>query len=161
MVRQEPEEVDPDRWLDEGELKKLLETSLRGRERIYMEPLSGQRNPEISAKPALDIQITPEDPEEIAAREGIHERIQTEIHQGNKEVEVRAEEMLKVPPEWIKVPDLMMEEEDVLPEAAGSNKRRRDEISQGQRKRRKEDNIRPEKRGHSPTVSWRVHIQKF
>ena len=121
-----------------------------------MEPLSGQRNPEISAEPALDIQIIPEDPEEIAAREGINERIQSEIHQGNKDVEARAEEMLEVPPEWNKVPDLMMEEEDVLPEATESNKQRRDEISRGSRKRRKEDDIRLEKQGHSPTVSWRI-----
>ena len=130
MVRQEPEEVDPDRWLDEGELKKLLETSLRGRERIYMEPLSGQRNPEISNEPALYIQIFPEDPKEIAAtREGIHERIQAEIHQGNNEVEARVEEILAVPSEWNEVPDLRTEEEDNLPKATGSNKRRRDEIS--------------------------------
>ena len=58
----------------------------------------------------------------MAAREGIHERIQAEIHQGNKEVEARAEEMLEVPPEWNEVPDLMMEEEDVLPKAMGSTK---------------------------------------
>ena len=48
-------------------------------------------------------------------REGIHERIQAEIHQGNKEEEARAEEMLEVPPEWNKVLDLMMEEEDIYP----------------------------------------------
>ena len=50
---------------------------------------------------------------------------------GTNEVEARAEEMLEVPLEWNEVPDLMMEEEDVLPEAKGSNKRRRDEISRG------------------------------
>ena len=55
-----------------------------------MEPLSGQRNPEISAKPALNIQIITEDPEEIAARGGIHEK-KAEIHQENKEVEASAE----------------------------------------------------------------------
>ena len=82
-----------------GELTELLEESLRGRERIYMEPLSGQRNLKISSEPALNIQIIPEDPEEIAAREEIHERIQAKIHQGKKEVEARAEEMLEVPPE--------------------------------------------------------------
>ena len=49
----------------------------------------------------------------MAAREGIHERIQAEIHQGNKEVEARAEEMLEVCPKWNKVPDLIMEEENV------------------------------------------------
>ena len=50
-------------------------------------------------------------------REGIHERIQAEIHQGNKEEEARLEEMLEVPPEWNEVPYLVMEEEDVLPKA--------------------------------------------
>ena len=103
------------------------------------------KKPEISPKPALDIQIISEDPEEIAAREGIHERIQAEKHQGNKEVEARAEEIKEVPPEWNEVPDLMMEEEDILPEDTGSNKQRRDEISRGQRKRRKEDDIQSEK----------------
>ena len=64
--------------------------------------------------------------------------------------------MLEVPLEWKKVPDLMMDQEDVLPKARGSNKHRREEISQGQRKQRKEDDIWPEKQGHSPTVSRRI-----
>ena len=89
-------------------------------------------------------------------REGIHERIQAEIHQGNTEEEARAQEMLEVPSEWNEVPDLMMEEEDVLPQATESTKWRRDKISRGRRKRCKEDNIRPEKQGHSPTVSERI-----
>ena len=57
VVRQEPEDIDPDRWLDKGELMELQEASLRERERIYIEPLSDQRNSEISSKPALEIQI--------------------------------------------------------------------------------------------------------
>ena len=85
----------------------------------------------------------------MAVIEGIRERIQAEIHQGNKKEEARAEEILEVPPEWNEVPDLMMEEEDVLPKATRSTKRRRDEISRGQRKRQKEEYIRPEKRGHT------------
>ena len=89
-------------------------------------------------------------------KEVIHERIQAEIYQGNKEEEARAEEMLEVPAEWNGVPDLMMEEEDVLPEAIGSTKWRGDEVSRWQRKRRKKDDIRPEKRAHSPTVSHRI-----
>ena len=99
-----------------------------------MEPLSGQRNPEISTEQALNIQIIPEDPEEITARVRIHERIQAEIHRGSKEVEARAQEMLEVLPEWNEVPDLMMEEEDILPLAIESDKQCRDEISQGRRK---------------------------
>ena len=135
--------IDPDIWLDEGEGEDIHHTIIR-----LKEPKDILRTSQI--------QIIPDDPEEIAAREGIHERIQAEIHQGNKEVEARAEEMLEVPPEWNKVPDLMMEEEDVLSEATGSTKGRRDENSQGPRKRRKEDNIQPEKQGHPPTVSRRI-----
>ena len=70
--------------------------------------------------------------------------------------------MLEVPLEWKKVLDLMMEEENILLEDTGPNKQRRDLISQGRRKRRKEDNIWPEKGGHSPTVSWRIqHPEGF
>ena len=67
-----------------------------------------------------------------------------------------AEEMLEVPPEWNEVPHLMMEEEDVLPEATGSTKWRQDEVSRGRRKQQKEDDIRPEKHGHSLTVYQRI-----
>ena len=49
-----------------------------------------------------------------------------------------------------------MEDGDILTENVRPDKRRRDEISQGWRKQRKEDNIRAEKREHSPTVSWRI-----
>ena len=64
--------------------------------------------------------------------------------------------MLEVPPEWNKVPDLMMEDEDVLPATEGAAKRKIDEVAQGQRKRQKEDDIRSEKHAHSPTVSRRM-----
>ena len=50
----------------------------------------------------------------------------------------------------------MMKAEGVLSETAGSTKRKRDEVTRGWRKRWKEDDIRPEKCGHSPTVSQRV-----
>ena len=49
-----------------------------------------------------------------------------------------------------------MEDGDILPENMRPDKQRRDEISQGQRKRRKEDDILAEKREHSPTVSRRI-----
>ena len=72
------------------------------------------------------------------------------------------EEMLEVSPEWNEVPDLMMEDEDVLPEAEGSTKQKSDEVTQGRRKRQKEDDICPEKCGHSPTVSRRTqHSEGF
>ena len=89
-------------------------------------------------------------------REGIHERIKADIHQGNKEEEARTEEMPEVPPEWNKVPDLMMKEENVLPKATGSTKLRREEVSRVWRKWQKEDDVRPEKHGHLPTVSRRI-----
>ena len=41
--------------------------------------------------------------------------------------------MLEVPPEWNEVPDLVMEDEDVLPEAAVSTKRKQDEVAWGRR----------------------------
>ena len=93
-----------------------------------------QRNPERPPEPALEIQIISEDPKEIAVREGILERIQAEIHHEDKEAEARLEKMLEIPPEWNEVPDLMMEDEDLLPEAAGSTKQKRDEVTQGWRK---------------------------
>ena len=74
----------------------------------------------------------------------------------NKEIEARAEEMLEIPPEWNEVPDLMMEEGDILPEDTRPDKRKRDEIFRGRRKRRREEDIRTEKREHSPTVSRRI-----
>ena len=121
-----------------------------------METVPGPRSPEIPAEPIIDVQVIPEDPEEIAVREGLHERIQVEMHHENKEIEARAEEMLEIPPEWNEVPDLMMEEGEILPEDTRPEKRKRDEISQGRRKQRKEDNIRAEKREHSPAISLRV-----
>ena len=39
--------------------------------------------------------------------------------------------------------------------AEGSTKHKRDEVAHGQRKLQKEDDIQPEKHGHSPTVSRR------
>ena len=64
--------------------------------------------------------------------------------------------MLEVPLKWNAVPDLIMEDGDILPEDMRPGKRRTDEISPGRRKPRKEDNIRAEKREHSPTVSCRI-----
>ena len=89
----------------------------------------------------------------IAEREGIHERIQLEIQHEDKEAEVRAEEMLEVPPAWNEVPDLMMEDKDGMMIMEAVTKRKRDEVAWGQRKLWKEDYIHPEKCEHSPTVS--------
>ena len=64
------------------------------------------------------------------------------MHHEDKEVEVMAEEMLKVPPEWNEVPDLMMETEEgrIIAETL----RKRDEVAPGWRKRGREDEICPE-----------------
>ena len=127
--------------------------TLRGRP---IEPSVDQRNWEIPPKPALEIQVVPEDPEEIAGRDGIYERIQAEIHLEDKVAKARAEEMLEVPPEWNEVPDMRMKDKNVLPEAEESTTQKRDEVAQGRRKWRKEDDIQPEKHGHLPTVSRRT-----
>ena len=45
VVPQEPEDIDPDRWLDKGELTELPESPLREAERGYVELSGDQRNP--------------------------------------------------------------------------------------------------------------------
>ena len=129
---------------DEGELTKLLESPLGKAERRPIEPSVNQTNPEIPPEPAVEIQIVPENPEEIAVREGMKERIQAEIHHEDKEVEARVEKMLEVPPEWNEVPKLMMEDKDILPEAERFHQT---EVAQVQRKQWKEDYIWPKKPG--------------
>ena len=49
-----------------------------------------------------------------------------------------------------------MDDGDILAESMRPEKSRRDEIARGQRKRRKEDDIRAEKQEHSPTMSRRM-----
>ena len=156
MIRQDPEDIDSDRWLDEGELTELPEAPLGKAERRYIEPSIDQRNPEIPPDPALEIQIIPEDPKEKAVREGIHERIQAEIYQEDKEAKTREEEILEVPPRWNEVTDLMLEDKNVLPEAAGSTKWKRDEVPRGWKIWPKKDYSWSEICGQLPTVSWRI-----
>ena len=64
--------------------------------------------------------------------------------------------MLEDPPEWNEVPNLMMEDKDVRSATEGAAKQKIDEVARGRRKGQKEDDIRPEKHAHSPTVSWRT-----
>ena len=113
-------------------------------------------NPEIIAEPDLETPMILDDPEEMAVREGIHERIQAEIYHKDRERAVQAEEMLDIPSEWNEVKDLILDDRDILSENMRPEKRRRDEISRGRRKQRKENNIRAGKREHSPTVSRRT-----
>ena len=92
----------------------------------------------------------------LAEREGIHERIQLENQHEYKEAEVAVEESLEVPLTWNEVPDLMMEAQDGRMIMEVAIKLKRDEVACGRRKRQREDDIRPEKREHSLTVSWRT-----
>ena len=101
-----------------------------------------------------------DDPEEMAVKEAIHERIQAEIYHEDREKTFQAEEMLDIPPEWHVVKDLILDDGDILSENMRPEKRKRVEIFQGGRKQRKEDDIRAEKREHSPTVSRRMQNPK-
>ena len=65
MICQDPEDIDPDRWLDEGKLTELPEAPLGKAERRHIEPSVDQRNQDIPPEPALKIQIIPEDPKEL------------------------------------------------------------------------------------------------
>ena len=49
-----------------------------------------------------------------------------------------------------------MEDKDVQPDTEAAVKRKIDEVVQGRRKQQKKDDICPEKREHSPTVSRRT-----
>ena len=90
---------------------------MRSRERFV-----DQRDPEILPEPELEIQVIPKDPEQIAERKGIHERIQAEIHHEDKEAETTAEEMLEVSRGWNEVPNLVMEDEEVRSASEGAAK---------------------------------------
>ena len=86
-------------------------------------------NPEITAEPDLEVPMILDNPEEMAVREGIHERIQAEINHEDKEREAEAEEVLDIPPEWIEVQDLILEDGDIFSENMRPQKRMRDEVS--------------------------------
>ena len=75
-------------------------------------------------------------------------------------MEARAEEILEVPTELNEVPDLMMEDKDVQPATEAAVKQKIDEVARWWRKWWKEDDIRPEKHEHSPTVSRRTQNPK-
>ena len=80
-------------------------------------------NPEITAEPDLEIPMILDDPEEMAVREGIHERIQAEIYHENKERAAQVEEMLDMPLEWNEVKDLILVDGDILSENMRPEKR--------------------------------------
>ena len=107
-MRQEPTDVDPDGWVEEGELTELPEISVGEKDRVFMETRLDPVNPEITAEPDIEIPMILDDPEKMVVREGIHERIQAEIYHENKERSVQDEEMLEIPPEWNEVQDLIL-----------------------------------------------------
>ena len=68
-IQRDPEDIDPDQWLDKGELTELPEAPLGEVEMRSREPFLDLRSPEIPPEPELEIQVIPEDPEEIAVRD--------------------------------------------------------------------------------------------
>ena len=71
-MHQEPAEVDPDRWTDEGELTELPEIPVGDGDRVLREMGMDPVNPEITAVPDLEIPMFFDGPKEMAMREGIH-----------------------------------------------------------------------------------------
>ena len=78
VVRQNPDDVDPDHYDDEGDLTELPEIPRGGPERAYSQADLGLPVPEIPQEQGIEVD-PPDTPEEIAEREGIHERIQAEL----------------------------------------------------------------------------------
>ena len=116
----------------------------------------GPVKPKVMATPDTDIPMIFDSSEEREMREGIHKRIQAEIHHEDRERAFQAEKRLDAPPGWNNVEDLIMEDGEILEENTRLEKRRRDEVAQGWRKQRKEDDIRAEKQEHSPCTSKRT-----
>ena len=127
VVRQAPADLDPDLWVDEGELTELPEIPVE--EVILREPCLDPVNPEVINTPDTDVPMILDSPEEIELREGIHERIQAERHHEAREEAFQAEERLDEPPAWNEVEDLMMEDGEILVEDIRPEKRSREEIS--------------------------------
>ena len=82
VVRQNPDDVDPDHYAEEGDLTELLEIPLREPERVYVQAELGVPVPETHLEQGIEVDL-PETPAEIAEREGIHERIQVELRNGD------------------------------------------------------------------------------
>ena len=98
VICQNPEDIDPDQWLDKGELTELPEIPRAEAEERVGNEAEALGIPEVDTGPYLEIPIIPEEPEAIAVREGIYERIQAEKQYEDKEAEGMAEEMLDAPP---------------------------------------------------------------
>ena len=90
-----------------------------------------QRRQELYPEPDLDIPILPKDPEAMAEREGIHERIQSGIQHKDKSAEAAEEVMLEITPKWNAVPDLILEDKEGMMITETDIKRKRDEVARG------------------------------
>ena len=75
-----PEDIDLDQWLDKGELMELPEIPRAEAEERVENKVEALEIQEADTGPYLEIPILSEEPEVIATREGIHERILAEIH---------------------------------------------------------------------------------
>ena len=142
-MRQKTEDLDPDRYVEDGELTELPEIPLVALERVYMEPVAKTVNPEITPEVHSDLGL--QVPEEMEDIDGIHERIQSELLNQGKEDVSRGEEILELPPAWNKVQDLIMDNKSNSTTNSKPEKQKREEISQGRRKRRYEEDLRGDK----------------
>ena len=88
-------DVDPDHNAEEGDLTELPEIPRREPERVYVQAKLGVPVPETHLEQGIEVDL-PETPAEIAEREGIHERIQVELQNGDIEDLSHAEEMLEL-----------------------------------------------------------------
>ena len=95
-LRQTPADIDPDLWIEEEELTELPEIPVG--EVVLRELCLDPVNPKVINTPDADVLMILDSPEEIEMREGIHERIQAEIHQEVREEAFQAEERLNAPP---------------------------------------------------------------
>ena len=90
VVRQEPADVDPHRWMDEGELTKLPDIPVG--DGVLKETCMDSVNPKVIAVSALEVRMIFDGPKERVMREGIHERIQAEIYHEDKQRAFQADE---------------------------------------------------------------------
>ena len=86
VIHQNPEDIDPDQWLDEGELMVLLEIPREEAEERVGNKAEDLGTPEVDTRPYLE-------PEVVAMREEIHERRHAEIQHEEKEANMLAEEI--------------------------------------------------------------------
>ena len=73
MICQNPEDIDPDKWIDKGELTELPEVHRTEAEERLETRREALGTSEADNGPYLEIPIIPEEPETIAMRGGIHE----------------------------------------------------------------------------------------